>query len=1138
MSSVQHNPDWQLLFTGDPWLRQPMSQVLAWQSNGQNTPQTTLEESSTSATQPTHDPGEVRVMSLQTTGVPSNSSFARLLTPFPELRDFTVCYRIRQQRYRKESTLMSYALSDNEDRELMMDHRKTGYKVSLHGNWATSSIITQMRQWAHFCFQYGFQTGNWVIFMNGKIYDNGTLPKTTLPLRANGVYIIGQEQDELGGGFQRDQSYSGEITQLNIWSRELDKITIQKVEMKISDVYGLIHVGEDSLHLQPLQYTGREQPYQPASKSNSGCMYKAKKPAKSSVVIINCAVENDVMLVLRFVPGRHNVITQQKAKPGSSSRLVSSPGNLQGILRMSECTHHEEGDALPWTHESWKISGDVTWVTYKHNEICNQSKRRIVIFPDRFTLAGAMHVCQVFGGSVAVPKNDEENAWIFNSSKHYAQSCSGDIGASFLWLGAEDQQEEGVWRYLQRNETLPWQGRWREDEPKGGKMENCMVMLFGNFPGYWSDIACLASYEFCVPCEFEELKVIYLKGPAVCPRSPFNSEYYLGEERGGRPSFIGLSHSDIYWDTDMVAWVLKSLKFEATAWWKPPEEGMYPYGTQLWTMGSKVCNITAGETTSLTFSVCGKGLFTCSDGTCIDLNKRCDLRVDCSDQSDEAGCSLLNIPAGYMANIPPPPTTRNEPLHILFTINIMSFPSIKTDALAFEALMELTLRWKDTRLTYLNLKDDGSLNVLTESAVSQVWKPKVFFSNAQDNLYTNVDEGSRIECIHDGNSVGTPHLEDEVITFSGRDTSLQITQLYSANYSCDFYLLMFPFDQQVCHLRFTLVSASTSYMTLVPTNVSYTGPPSLIEYVIGRVTNKTVNEGEFSKVDVQVKFRRRYGFYMLNIYIPTVLIVISAYTSFFYNPYDFNSRVVVALTAKVVLYTLYSQTSNSLPKTSYFKFIDIWLFFAMVAIFVVVLLQTLVDYSAQGDFSGIKGCLSKTAEKLQRKEPSGTDNDSFYEDESTCAANVLSCFKPEEKVDRIEDKAAGLNWPGNRPPSGFWSASMERPSIPRTPSYTVGPTQQVMSPKVNESLMRQCRYFTLAVFLLFNALYWGAVAKYLNSLDAEEKEPEEISAENERSHIKHLAFHGSSLQLLSHSLNASSCSQASRNFRFLAIEEH
>lgn len=39
----------------------------------------------------------------------------------------------------------------------------------------------------------------------------------------------GQEQDSLGGGFQRDQSYSGEITQLNFWDSYLSRDAIRGV---------------------------------------------------------------------------------------------------------------------------------------------------------------------------------------------------------------------------------------------------------------------------------------------------------------------------------------------------------------------------------------------------------------------------------------------------------------------------------------------------------------------------------------------------------------------------------------------------------------------------------------------------------------------------------------------------------------------------------------------------------------------------------------------------------------------------------------------------------------------------------------------------------------------------------------------
>ena len=60
------------------------------------------------------------ILVLQDLGTPSGSSYARLITPFPELDDFTVCYRLRLHRFREESTLMSYAVSDSKDNELRM----------------------------------------------------------------------------------------------------------------------------------------------------------------------------------------------------------------------------------------------------------------------------------------------------------------------------------------------------------------------------------------------------------------------------------------------------------------------------------------------------------------------------------------------------------------------------------------------------------------------------------------------------------------------------------------------------------------------------------------------------------------------------------------------------------------------------------------------------------------------------------------------------------------------------------------------------------------------------------------------------------------------------------------------------------
>ncbi|XP_042218234.1 uncharacterized protein LOC121863580 [Homarus americanus] len=757
----------------------------------------------------------------------------------------------------------------------------SAYKVSLHSRWAETNLVTPFRYWTHFCFTYHHGSGVWNIYMDGKHGGRGQLPAVTGPLEANGAYVIGQEQDSMGGGFQRDQSFSGEITLLSFWNRILDFTTVRK---------------------------------------------------------------------------------------------------------LASCEIQEEGDVVGWSSLSWNISGEVSWRVQDLDEVCERATRHITIFHDRFSLSGALHLCKVVGGRMAVPKTEKENTWIYHTSRDRDNYCSGGQGSSYMWLGANDQEQERQWVYWQSGDKLSWEGPWRGAGPNGGLVENCLVMLSGAFPGRWSDIACLDSYEFCVPCEFSYRSRLYLKGPAVCNASPFNREYVLGKELGGRVTLNGYFHSDIFWHHQEKSWVIESRKVAgAVANWKPPEEGMYPLGTKTWAINGKVCGLRTGDTVNLTLSVCGGGQFTCADGTCILLSQRCDLRVDCPDQSDEAQCSVVDVPKGYRNTIPPPPISEGNPLSINLLIDLISFPSIVTQELTFDTTLALNLRWKDVRLNYLNLHDDRTLNLLSNEAVGNIWTPRVFFSNAHGNVFTNLDQGARVECIRQGHSKpGPPYLTHEsqellsimtvtVNIFNGYENSMEMGQLYTVTYGCDFDLIMFPFDAQICSLHFTLVSAAFSYMILIPYAANYSGPKDLIEYTIGRVTMKTKEEGEFSSVWVEVRFVRRYGFYLLTLYIPTTLLIAIAYCTFFFNPEDFNSRIVVALTALLVLSSLFTQTSNSLPKTSYFKLVDVWLFFSIVIIFIVVILQTLIDFSGNKKwFSCLDRKSSTMIQVLEKGEPQPT----------------------------------------------------------------------------------------------------------------------------------------------------------------------
>ena len=74
-------------------------------------------------------------------------------------------------------------------------------------------------------------------------------------------------------------------------------------------------------------------------------------------------------------------------------------------------------------------------------------------------------------------------------------------------------------------------------------------------------------------------------------------------------------------------------------------------------------------------------------------------------------------------------------------------------------------------------------------------------------------------------------------------------------------------------------------------------------------------QGEFSQVLVSVRFVRRSGFYLLTLYIPSVLLVSISYFSLYFNPIDFNSRINVTLTSLLVLASLYTQVKSCQQKS-------------------------------------------------------------------------------------------------------------------------------------------------------------------------------------------------------------------------------
>ena len=83
-------------------------------------------------------------------------------------------------------------------------------------------------------------------------------------------------------------------------------------------------------------------------------------------------------------------------------------------------------------------------------------------------------------------------------------------------------------------------------------------------------------------------------------------------------------------------------------------------------------------------------------------------------------------------------------------------------------------------------------------------------------------------------------------------------------------------------------------------------------------------EGNHSFFIFTIKMRRDYRHDVISLFIPSWLIWILAYFTFYIDLKNFNNRFMGSVTSLLVLASLLNSMQSKLPKTSYFKFVDFW----------------------------------------------------------------------------------------------------------------------------------------------------------------------------------------------------------------------
>ena len=137
-------------------------------------------------------------------------------------------------------------------------------------------------------------------------------------------------------------------------------------------------------------------------------------------------------------------------------------------------------------------------------------------------------------------------------------------------------------------------------------------------------------------------------------------------------------------------------------------------------------------------------------------------------------------------------------------VSIVLFKIVEIDEAnhAVDFQYEIVMRWRENRVTYQNLKEDTSLNALSEVDMRKLWLPLVIYANTDQKLSTRLGmewEWNTIVTVTREGGFARSGLDSlhEVEIFKGDENTLSMRQTYTNKFQCQFVLNRYPFDTQV-----------------------------------------------------------------------------------------------------------------------------------------------------------------------------------------------------------------------------------------------------------------------------------------------------------------------------------------------------
>ena len=187
-----------------------------------------------------------------------------------------------------------------------------------------------------------------------------------------------------------------------------------------------------------------------------------------------------------------------------------------------------------------------------------------------------------------------------------------------------------------------------------------------------------------------------------------------------------------------------------------------------------------------------------------------------------------------------------------------------------------------------------------------------------------------------------------------------LTGEYEQYFRCSYDLLNYPFDTQQCTIDLSIPTTLKKSLKLKPGTAEYIGPVDLLQYQVQKI--RLLSQGD--RIKCRFHLKRNPSYHMTATYLPTFCILIMAMVTLYIDEAHFEATIMVALTAMLVMYTLFQSISADMPNTAYLKLLDYWLIFGLLMPFVVFIAEVILELTKYFSLDAKKFKLRRTIKLL------------------------------------------------------------------------------------------------------------------------------------------------------------------------------